>query len=71
MEKPTHTYLTERPDCDICKLRLEEEPERPVEKAYFDAKTIYGSWAYMCRTHMDQVGVGLGLGKGQEIFIKN
>lgn len=43
------------PRCDICKEK----------KAIIDGKTIYGPWAFMCKKCFFEVGVGLGLGKGQ------
>jgi len=51
------------PDCDIHKeqgLRV---------KARYDAKTIWGPWAYMCATCMKLYGPPqLGTGFGQELF---
>ena len=43
------------PRCDICKK----------EKAIIDGKTVYGPWAFMCEKCFHEVGIGLGLGKGQ------
>lgn len=35
--------------------------------ARYDAKTSAGPWAYLCGNHYVEMGVGLGLGKGQRI----
>jgi len=35
--------------------------------AVYDAKTEKGPWAYMCQTHFERFGIGLGLGKGQRL----
>ncbi len=54
------------PDCDIC--RHVESRIRP-ERALYDGKTEFGSWANMCHPHMLTFGVGLGTGKGQRLVI--
>ena len=54
----TQVEVTKIPKCDFC--------DKP---AYADGKTTMGPWAYMCKTHFDMYGVGLGLGKGQ-ILVK-
>ena len=41
----------------------------PTEAKY-DAKTKVGPWVYMCQAHFDVHGIGLGLGKGQELVLK-
>lgn len=43
--------------CDICGLK----------EAIYDGKTIHGPWAFMCSSCMKIKGIGLGLGKGQEL----
>lgn len=49
----THKWKTvqmdELPKCNFCE-----------EQAEFDDKTKMGSWAYMCRKHEIQYGVGIG-----------
>jgi len=40
------------------------------EEALYDAKTIYGPWGYLCQHHFDVLGVGLGMGKGQRLIVK-
>lgn len=42
--------------CDFCK-----------EIAMYDGKTKIGPWAFMCLKHFKEYGIGLGMGKGQEI----
>ena len=61
----TTTTLPALPDCDICKL---EFAMATPNKARYDGKTIIGQWGYMCEEHFSNVGVGLGLGKGQRII---
>jgi len=48
--------LQEKRKCDIC-----------GSKAVYDAKTVFGPWAYLCEDHFNILGLGLGLGKGQRI----
>lgn len=36
--------------------------------AQYDGKTLSGPWAYMCHRHFVELGVGLGLGKGQMLI---
>jgi|SRR5215467_391330 len=50
---------TEFPRCDFCSAQAE-----------YDGKTVMGPWAYMCQTHFEILGVGLGLGKGQRLAKK-
>ena len=37
------------------------------KEAKYDDKTKMGPWAYMCTKCFQNYGVGLGLGKGQEL----
>ena len=59
-----HTTVTKYPDCDMCKIDF-RLPDIKIN-AYYDAPTVYGSWANMCRTCYlkyrmhDKLGVGLG-----------
>ena len=46
--------------CSFCK-----------NKAKYDGKTSYGPWGYMCQTCFDIYGTGLGIGKGQELILKD
>lgn len=57
MRKTRIKNLSKLPGCDIC-------AQAPCK---YDAKTFMGSWAYMCQECFEKFGVGLGLGKGQEI----
>ena len=47
------------PKCDICQN----------ETAKYDAMTTQGPWAYQCAGCFADYGVGLGLGKGQELVV--
>lgn len=44
-------------ECDVCHSQL--------DTALYDAKTIYGSWAYLCTDCFNTLGIGLGIGRGQ------
>jgi len=59
----TEVKMAVIPDCDFCK----EYGINPPEKAGYDGKTKMGPWAYMCRLHWRQFGIGLGTGKGQRL----
>ncbi len=52
------TIVTELPDCVFCMVEGRKEP------AEYDGRTRIGQWAFMCQTHFDLNGVGLGEGKG-------
>lgn len=43
--------------CDICQIQV----------AVIDGRTKTGPWANMCQDCFEQLGCGLGLGKGQLI----
>lgn len=46
---------------DLCQL-----DSTPLNKGFVDGRLKNGSWCYMCpRCHV-QMGVGLGLGRGQK-----
>jgi len=57
-----HQYVkvSALPKCDFCNNR-----------AVYDAKTHRGPWANMCQIHFAALGVGLGSGKGQMLFLEN
>ena len=48
------------PKCDICKTR----------DAHYDGRTRLGPWANMCLQCFGEFGVGLGVGKGQELVVE-
>ena len=39
-------------------------------QAHYDGATAMGPWAYICESHYRQYGIGLGLGLGQRLIIK-
>jgi len=52
--------MTDRiPPCDFC-----------AKPAAVDGKTRSGPWAYMCPSHFKAQGIGLGLGRGQQLVLK-
>lgn len=50
--------------CDSCGIELTKA------KVFYDARTYTGSWGLLCPKHFFLLGVGLGLGKGQEYSSK-
>lgn len=42
----------------------------PDRAAHYDGKTKEGPWANMCDECFQTRGVGLGLGKGQELVVE-
>lgn len=64
------------PHCDLCKAQSQALAkagiaiEFRVQRAFYDGKTLLGPWAYMCQSHFDSHGVGLGLGRGQILMPK-
>ncbi len=61
----TKVFITELPNCDICKSN-----EKKEVSAKYDGLTIYGSWANMCEDCFQDYGKGLGTGQGQELILK-
>ena len=55
----TIAQVTQLPQCDICTGQV----------AKYDAMTVRGPWAFMCQGCFEDYGVGLGLGRGQEIVL--
>ncbi len=58
-----YTYVPELPPCDLHQARWE------YRAASYDAKTRLGPWANLCTACFVEHGVGLGLGKGQRLFV--
>jgi len=44
--------------CDFCGF-----------EAHYDGRTDRGPWAYMCESHFNSRGMGLGTGRGQELIV--
>jgi hypothetical protein len=63
----THTSVSVAriPDCDIHK-HLKGIKGVPAK---YDGRTKSGHWANMCQECYQEYGVGLGLGKGQELIL--
>ena len=53
------TVVDQRPECDLCRNA----------EAQFDGKTKMGWWAFMCLACYRKVGIGLGTGKGQRLYL--
>lgn len=61
----TEVEVTELPQCDFCKT------EGLGNLAAYDGATTLGPWAFLCERHFDTYGVGLGLGRGQKLIVKD
>lgn len=53
------------PPCDICTAL-----GGAVMDAAYDGKTMYGPWGFMCEEHFASHGIGVGLGKGQHLKLR-
>jgi len=58
----TSTTISRPRTCDFCSSDTEAD---------YDGKTIFGAWGYMCQSHFEQYGVGLGTGRGQELIVED
>ena len=65
MKNHTQVEVLELPQCDFCR----QNPLVMYQEAHYDGKTRMGPWTFMCREHFNRFGVGLGLGKGQELIL--
>jgi hypothetical protein len=52
------------PNCDTHPL------DQPPELAAYDGKTRMGPWGYMCEECFEKFGVGLGVGRGQRLILR-
>lgn len=58
----TATRVSAKPSCDM----------RDGQEAYADARLpISGRWSNVCKTHFDEYGCELGIGKGQEFVLNS
>ncbi len=53
--------ISDSKECDFCSDGTEAD---------YDGKTKMGPWAYMCETHFQSMGIGLGSGKGQKLVTR-
>ena len=65
MKNHTQVEVPGLPQCDFCR----QNPLVMYQEAHYDGKTRMGPWANMCREHFKRFGIGLGLGKGQELVL--
>ena len=56
----TKVVVSILPDCDFC-----------GDTAHYDGNTKLGPWGNMCEGCFRKYGVGLGLGRGQELVVKD
>lgn len=66
MKNHTQVEVSKLPPCDFCK----QDPTVMYQEARYDGKTVMGPWANMCQVHFEQYGIGLGLGRGQELICR-
>lgn len=64
MNNHTAVEVARIPNCDLCHQHHRATP------AVVDGKTVYGPWAHMCEDHYEDVGIGLGLGRGQRLILR-
>lgn len=64
MRNHTAVEVSTLPTCDLCVTP-------PIRPAAYDAKTTHGPWANLCEEHYAEIGIGLGLGKGQRYIVKS
>ena len=57
----TEVEVTRIGNCDVNELH---------GQAAYDAKTVFGPWAYLCEECFEHVGTGLGLGRGQRLRLR-
>lgn len=65
MNKHESVTVAVLPNCDFCQETGTTKP------AAVDGKTVFGPWANMCDEHFQQHGIGLGLGRGQQLVVKS
>lgn len=53
--------------CDVC-AHVKSVPMQHVPYALVNGKTTSGMWANMCPICFAEMGVGLGLGRGQVLI---
>ena len=68
MNNHTKTVVSTIPNCDLCPNVSDSGHLK--NKAVYDAKTCYGPWAYVCKTHFVECGCLVGLGKGQKLVLR-
>jgi len=60
----TEVKVAKLPNCDTHPL------DQPPELAAYDGKTRMGPWGYMCEECFEKFGVGLGVGRGQRLILR-
>lgn len=65
------TTMSEHKSVKVDKLPLCDLCQGDKLQAHYDGKTVYGPWAYMCKPHFERAGIGLGMGRGQELIVRN
>jgi hypothetical protein len=77
MSDLTYAIVAVLPACDFCAAdEAKNETDgtlslQPSEEAMYDGMTDLGPWAFMCQSHYELHGVGLGTGRGQRLILKD
>jgi hypothetical protein len=59
------------PTCDFCKIEIINDVRKKSNDCLYDGKTVLGPWALMCEEHFQELGIGLGIGKGQKLIFRS
>jgi hypothetical protein len=62
-------FLNPPTSCDICQAQRFRVPHSGIKtggEVFIDGRTRMGPWACMCPPCFEDVGVGLGTGRGQK-----
>lgn len=72
MTEPNTTVIVDTlPRCDFRNIVEQLSACSHDGEAHYDGKMReVGSWAYMCEHHFAVFGIGLGLGRGQRLILK-
>jgi len=61
MEDEKASKIHKNPKCDICLSHGRDEP------AVYEAKTVFGPWAFLCQKCFDEVGISLKMRLGRKL----
>jgi len=70
-DNPNTVIVPKLPKCDFCKEDPTKDDAYNDVDAEYDGATVMGPWAYMCGAHYSKYGMGLGLGVGQRLIVKD
>ena len=64
MKRGEEVVVAKLPLCDFCKSAGKARDAR------YDAVVYGAGWAYMCQSHYEIHGIGLGTGVGQKLVLE-